>query len=129
MSSAAVPRVHPLTAAADEYLRTCFAQRTPPHVGELARLAGLTLPQFSAAFLAESGERPSVYLKRAQLTRARELLETTSFPLDEVAGAAAFGTHVTFFRAFRKAYGSTPAEYRRGFQIMLVDDYVRHCLG
>ena len=105
--------VHPLISAANVYLRACFAQQTPPHVGELASLIGLTLPQLSAAYLSQCGERPSVYLKRAQLERARQLLESTDLSLDEIARAAAFGTQVTFFRAFRKAFGCPPAEYRR----------------
>jgi AraC family carnitine catabolism transcriptional activator len=68
--------------------------------------------QLSAAFVAECGQRPSAYLKRAQLERALQLLETTDLPLHEVARCAAFGTHVTFFRAFRRAFGCTPAQHR-----------------
>ena len=75
-------------------------------------MIGLTLPQFSAAFVSECGERPSAYLKRAQLERALQLLETTDLPLDEVARCAAFGTQVTFFRAFGRAFGCTPAQHR-----------------
>ncbi len=100
------------TAAADSYLRDCFRNRRPPHVSELAKKIGLSLSQFSYAFVARHGERPGAYIKRAQVRRAKFLLRTTSLPTTQVGYRAGYGTRMSFFRGFKRATGMTPTEYR-----------------
>jgi transcriptional regulator GlxA family with amidase domain len=97
---------------ADRYLAECFANATPPHINELARRVGLSPTSLSRAFRAREGVALSEYLKMARVARARELLTTTALPTAAIAYAAGFGTRVTFFRAFRRATGMTPDEYR-----------------
>ena len=97
---------------ADRYLAECFAAETPPHINELAVRVGVSPTALSRAFVAEAGVALSRYLKVARVARARQLLATTRLPTAAIAYAAAFGTRVTFFRAFRRATGMTPIEYR-----------------
>jgi transcriptional regulator GlxA family with amidase domain len=101
-----------LRRAADAYVRACFAREATPRVSELARELGLPLDKLSAAFLQAVGIRPSAYLKAAQVRRAQQLLRTTAMPLNRIAYTAGFGTRTTFFRAFRRMTGITPAAYR-----------------
>lgn len=102
----------PYRVEADRYLHECFARETAPHINELARRLGLSATALSRAFRAEQGVALSPYLKRARVLRAQQLLTTTDLPTASIAYAAGFGTRVTFFRAFRRATGMTPDEYR-----------------
>jgi len=52
-------------------------------------------------------------MRDLQFAYAILLLTTTPLPVTEVGRAAAFGNATSFFRAFRKRFGVTPAEYRR----------------
>jgi len=99
-------------AAADAYLADCFARETPPHVNEFAMRCQLPTAAFSRGFLAAVGEQPSAYLKRRQVERAAKLLRTTNLTMNAVGYAAGFGTRMSFFRAFRRATGKTPQQYR-----------------
>ena len=108
--------VEGFTDAADAYLRECFRERRPPHVSELAKKIGLSLSQFSYAFVSKHGERPGAYIKRAQVRRAKFLLRTTSLPTTQVGYRAGYGTRMSFFRGFKRATGMTPTEYRESLQ-------------
>ena len=48
-----------------------------------------------------------------QLPYAQHLLETTTLSTVQVGRRAAFGTHPTFYRCFKAAFGMTPGEYRK----------------
>jgi transcriptional regulator GlxA family with amidase domain len=48
---------------------------------------------------------------------ARRLLETTSLPVEEIAGTAGFGTAETMRRAFVRRIGASPSEYRDHFRL------------
>jgi len=101
--------------AADAYLADCFARETPPHVNELATRCQLPTAAFSRGFLFAVGEQPGAYLKRGQVQHAAELLRTTNLTMNAVGYAAGFGTRMSFFRAFRRATGKTPQQYRDTF--------------
>lgn len=53
------------------------------------------------------------FLREGQLQHAEHLLRTTDYSIAEIAAMSAFGTHPTFYRAFKAAYGMTPGEYRK----------------
>ena len=99
-------------AAAVRYLEQCFARQTPPHVNEFARETGVSPRSLARAFAAEIGCGVSEYFRKARVARAQHLLATTDLPINAVAYAAGFGTRVTLFRAFKRATGLTPEEFR-----------------
>jgi AraC-like DNA-binding protein len=101
-----------LRAAARAYVRKCFREETQPQVNELAVLLGVRPYELSRLFAIAAGEPLSTYLKRLQIERARRLLRATDLPLNQVAYASGFGTRASFFRAFKKACGCTPLEFR-----------------
>ncbi|MFD9608881.1 GlxA family transcriptional regulator [Streptomyces sp. NPDC059083] len=84
-------------------------------VESLAARARLSPRHFARAFHAETGTPPGRYVDRVRLEHARRLLEETSGGVEEVARASGYGTPETMRRAFLKALGTGPAEYRRRF--------------
>ncbi|MFD4502902.1 GlxA family transcriptional regulator [Streptomyces sp. NPDC058457] len=84
-------------------------------VEALAARAALSPRHFARAFQAETGTTPGRYVDRVRLEHARRLLEDTGDGVGEVSRASGYGTPEAMRRAFLKALGATPAEYRRRF--------------
>ncbi len=84
-------------------------------VEALAARARLSPRHFARAFHEETGIPPGRYVDRVRLEHARRLLEETSRGVEEVARASGYGTPETMRRAFLRALGTAPAEYRRRF--------------
>ncbi|NKQ56944.1 helix-turn-helix domain-containing protein [Amycolatopsis sp. K13G38] len=81
----------------------------------LARHAGVSQRTFLRRFTEETGTTPLQWLLNARLARARELLETTTYPVDRVARECGLGTAANLRLHFRRALGTTPTAYRRAF--------------
>ncbi|MFF0427066.1 GlxA family transcriptional regulator [Streptomyces sp. NPDC004520] len=86
-------------------------------VDALAARARLSPRHFARAFHAETGVPPGRYVDRIRLEHARRLLEETSGGVEEIARASGYGTPETMRRAFLKALGTAPTEYRRRFHV------------
>ncbi|MGW4164483.1 GlxA family transcriptional regulator [Streptomyces sp. NPDC004788] len=84
-------------------------------VPALAARARLSPRHFARAFQAETGTTPGRYVDRVRLEHARRLLEESPQGVQEVARAAGYGTAEAMRRAFVKALGTAPADYRRRF--------------
>jgi len=85
-------------------------------VDALADMASLSPRQFARAFAAEVGMPPGRYVDRARLEAARRSLEDTAGGVEETARACGYGTSEAMRRAFVRALGVSPAEYRRRFR-------------
>jgi transcriptional regulator GlxA family with amidase domain len=84
-------------------------------VDALAERANLSPRQFARVFTAETGMTPGRYVDRVRLEAARRLLEDTDAGVGRVARDCGYGTPETMRRAFIRALGVSPAEYRRRF--------------
>ena len=84
-------------------------------VEALAARAHMSPRNFARAFAAEAGITPGRYVERVRLEAARRALEDTSQPIATVAATCGFGTPETMRRAFLRALGVGPAEYRRRY--------------
>ncbi len=78
---------------------------------ELESVTGLTRYELARQFRTLLGTSPYRYLLMRRLELARELIHR-SRPLVEIAGEAGFADQAHFTRAFRAAFGLTPARYR-----------------
>lgn len=58
------------------------------------------------------GRSPAEEIRSVKLKHARELVTTTDLALADVAARCGFGSVSYFVRAFREAFGQTPARYR-----------------
>jgi transcriptional regulator GlxA family with amidase domain len=85
-------------------------------VESLAARARLSPRHFARAFRAETGMTPGRYVDRVRLEHARRLLEDTADGIEEISRTSGYGTPEAMRRAFVKALGTPPAEYRRRFR-------------
>ncbi|KND25125.1 GlxA family transcriptional regulator [Streptomyces acidiscabies] len=85
-------------------------------VDSLAARAALSPRHFARAFRAETGTTPGRYVDRVRLEHARRLLEDTTAGIEQISRTSGYGTPEAMRRAFIKALGTPPAEYRRRFR-------------
>ena len=85
-------------------------------VDSLAARAALSPRHFARAFRAETGTTPGRYVDRVRLEHARRLLEDTTAGIEQISRTSGYGTPEAMRRAFVKALGAPPAEYRRRFR-------------
>ncbi|WP_306947310.1 GlxA family transcriptional regulator [Streptomyces sp. B4I13] len=85
-------------------------------VEALAGRALLSPRHFARAFREETGTTPGRYVDRVRLEHARRLLEDTGGGVEEISRASGYGTPEAMRRAFVRALGTPPAEYRRRFR-------------
>lgn len=85
-------------------------------VESLAGRARLSPRHFARAFRAETGVTPGRYVERVRIEHARRLLEDSADGVEEISRACGYGTPEAMRRAFAKALGTAPAEYRRRFR-------------
>jgi AraC family transcriptional regulator len=79
----------------------------------LARIAGYSTFHFARKFTLAMGISPHRYISRIRLDNAMAELAAGKLPLSEIALNAQFSSQASFTRAFHRAIGMTPQEYRR----------------
>ena len=73
-------------------------------------------PQYiSQLFKNEIGVGFLAYLTNIRMEKAKKLLVSTSISVAEIAGQVGYGDYRVFTKAFKKAEGITPSQYRREF--------------
>ena len=81
----------------------------------VARHARMSVRTFTRRFRAETGTSFARWLGQQRVELARDLLETTSLPIDQVAARCGFGTAASMRQHLRAALGVAPSAYRRTF--------------
>ncbi len=84
-------------------------------VERLARRASMSRRNFSRVFAEQLGAGPARYVERLRVEAARRLLEQTRQGVDEIAAGCGFGSAELMRRAFLRALGTPPREYRARF--------------
>lgn len=82
-------------------------------VGSLATAAGMSRTSFNSRFRAVVGEPPMSYLTRQRLSRAAGYLSTTSKSVRQIARLVGYDNEASLTKAFRRAFGRPPGQYRR----------------
>ncbi|MFD8699494.1 GlxA family transcriptional regulator [Kitasatospora purpeofusca] len=85
-------------------------------VDELARRAHMSRRTFIRRFQQEADSSPMAWLTAARLDWARELLETTPTPVEQVARLSGLGSPAAFRATFHRHLGTSPTEYRATFR-------------
>ena len=82
-------------------------------VAELAREVGLSPFRFAHAFKKATGSSPRRFVQGRRLDCARRMLIETDLPIVMVAAHCGFESQSWFTTSFGRAFGATPAAYRR----------------
>lgn len=76
---------------------------------------GLSSRTFQRRFAAATGTSPVQYVQQLRIEYAKELLEQSNWPTDEIAGQVGYNDPSSFRKLFRRYVGVTPSDYRRKF--------------
>ena len=92
-------------------------EREPARDLDLATLAAavhLSPKHFARLFKRATGVPPMTYLQALRVSRARALLAETERPVAAIASDLGFADAAHLSHAFRRAYGTTPRDFRSG---------------
>ena len=84
-------------------------------IARLASKTGMSRRTFIRRFQETTGVSPGEWVVQARILRARELLETTRLPIEDVATATGFKSADALRHHFRARLGTSPAHYRDSF--------------
>jgi len=84
----------------------------PPSVPEMAKEAGMAPASFSRLFSRHFGISPAAYILRRRLDAAAEMM-LEGRKLNDIASELAFSDAFHLSKAFKKARGESPSEFRR----------------
>jgi transcriptional regulator GlxA family with amidase domain len=87
----------------------------PLTLGDLAAHARMSLRTFARRFNDEVGMSPGRWLIQQRVVRARQLLEASDLPVDQIAGEVGFATGTSLRQHLHAAIGVSPQAYRRTF--------------
>lgn len=82
-------------------------------VEELAKLVWLSPGYLSSLFKEETGVTLNRFIKEIRMEKARELLESTTMKVTDIAASVGFANSSYFTRSFREYFGYTPEACRR----------------
>ena len=85
-------------------------------VEAMAQRVGMSARHLARVFADEVGTTPARYVEQVRLEAARRRLEESMDAVEMVATTCGFGSTETMRRAFIRAFGVPPAEYRRRFR-------------
>lgn len=84
-------------------------------VPALAEAARMSPRNFARVYRRETGQSPARAIEQIRIEAAVRLLESTDDPIKTVADRTGFGDDERMRRAFMKAYGVSPQDYRSRF--------------
>ncbi|MFJ8106128.1 GlxA family transcriptional regulator [Streptomyces sp. NPDC096132] len=88
----------------------------PLTLADLAAHARMSLRTFARRFHDEVGVSPGRWLIQQRVAHARQLLEASDLPVDQIAGRVGFATGASLRQHLHAAIGVSPQAYRRTFQ-------------
>jgi transcriptional regulator GlxA family with amidase domain len=86
-------------------------------VTALARRAGLEERTFLRRFQKATGLKPTEYAQQIRIAKAREALELSRRPVEQIAWEVGYSDASAFRKLFQRITGLAPADYRRRFGV------------
>lgn len=84
-------------------------------IAQLAAVAKLEERTFLRRFRNATGLRPTEYAQQIRIAKAREALELSRRPIEQIAWEVGYGDPSAFRKLFQRITGLAPADYRRRF--------------
>jgi len=97
-----------------DHVREHYAKRLT--VADAAAMVGMSQPQFMKTFKRVAGMTLVAYLNHVRLANGSRLLRETGLTIAEVASGVGFSDQSYFDKRFKRAFGRTPREFRRGLR-------------
>ena len=94
-----------------KYIESNFTSQIS--VAVLAEKCAMSETSFRRNFKEITGESPVKYINSLKIAKAKELLKSSEITIDEISDFLSFYDKAYFHRAFKKAVGVTPAQYRK----------------
>ena len=88
----------------------------PHSIQTLSQTSGLSRSAFMARFNETFGSSPMTVLRQLRMRHAAILMQAGKLAVDQIARAVGYMNASSFLRAFRKAYGRDPSDYRAGIR-------------
>ena len=88
------------------------------NAAKLAELSGVSEKYVYTLIKDRFGKSLGAYLEELRIKKADELLITSSLSNEQIAEASGFASLTTFYRAFRKIHGLSPAAWRSSLKAM-----------
>jgi len=82
-------------------------------VSEMARFVDLSVSHLQHLFKNEMGQSPAHYVQELRLSRAKELLESSSLTVKQIMLHIGTKDRSNFERRFKQIYKLTPVQYRK----------------
>ena len=82
------------------------------YIRDYAAAQHMSVCWFIRSFRAYMGVTPMQYITSLRITRAKELLRSTSYSIQEISTMVGYENPLYFSRIFKKQTGSSPKEYR-----------------
>ena len=90
-------------------------------VEEIASVCRLNRSYFSKLFKENMGCPPQEFLIRLRLSKAAEMMKTTSASIGDISASCGYPNQLHFSRAFRQRYGVSPREWRSQNKLYRID--------
>ncbi len=94
-----------------EYIDSHYTEQLT--LENLAKTAGFSQTHFGALFKRMMGMSPWDYINIKRINHARELIRTTTLPVETISAESGYNNTTLFNRIFKKIVGYTPSEVRK----------------
>lgn len=98
---------------ADAQVRAALHYNTPSPVAAMAERSRLTERGFHRRFKKVTGQALVDQIQTLRVEEAKQLLETTAMPIDEISEEVGYSEPSSFRSAFRKRVGMSASAYRK----------------
>ncbi len=105
----------PISAAKSVLLQAKKQLRDNPHCSneQLAAMCNISLPYLYKLFKTIENETPNTYRQKVLCNKAKDLLQTTDIPIEQISTMLEFCSSAHFRDIFKKHVGMTPRAFRK----------------
>jgi len=110
------PRQHDDAVISDIQVWISGHYSSPTPVANMTERSGLTQRTFKRRFKAATGYTPLDYVQTLRIEEAKQMLESSSVSVDDIACEVGYEDATSFRRLFKRSTGLRPHEYRQKFK-------------